>query len=159
MATDSTRRAIAGTALGLAMVAMLGSAGCSGGKPSVSAVERQKQEVRQRIAGVWRLTSYIPDQELSVALLMSMQSDRIIVRFEDNRIKSATSLMSFDRGYRIDSVQAEGFKMFIQDDDGAEYEVWGQFDDAGSLLFNARTPPWTGKGQLDREGSALTRQQ
>ncbi len=144
--------------LGAVLAIALLPLGCSSQANDVNYAEIQKREVNQQVAGVWRLMSYVPDEQLSVALLLSMQSDRIVVRFEDNRIKSATSLLTFDRAYRIDSVYDNGFKLFIQEDNGVEYEVFAKLDKTGRLLFEARTAPWRGSGVLEREGSAFDTQ-
>jgi hypothetical protein len=107
--------------------------------------------------GVWRLTSYIPDEQLSPAFLLSMQTDKILVRFDDGRIQSATASMTMDRGYRIASVDGNRFKILILDESGVEYESVCTFDRSGNLEFVTVTPPWRGRGLLQKEGPALDR--
>ncbi|HHH11034.1 MAG TPA: hypothetical protein ENK23_03050 [Sorangium sp.] len=129
--------------------------GCSGAQPGVDDTEVQKRAVNAQLAGVWHLEHYTPNEQLSVALLLSMQSERIVVRFEGGRVKSANALLTFDRPYRIDSVYDNGFKMFIHEEDtGVEYEVVARFERPGRLLFQARTAPWRGQGVLQRDGGA-----
>lgn len=140
----------------MTLAASLLGMGCSSAQSTADFAELQKREVNEQIAGVWRLTSYVPDEQLSMALLLGLQSERIVIRFEDNRIKSATAMLSFDRPYRIDSVYDNGFKLFIQEEDtGVQYEVFARVDNTSRLVFQARTAPWRGHGVLEREGGAL----
>ena len=74
-----------------AIALVLSLAGCSGAglNPNDQAV--QIQRVEQRIEGVWRLVSYVPDSALSPAMLIAMQNDKIVVRFDRGQLSSATS--------------------------------------------------------------------
>ena len=111
--------------------------------------------VEQRIAGVWRLTSYVPNQRLSPALLLGMQSDKVVVRFDRGVLRSETTSLTFERNYRIADVKGNTFKMFISDDQGVQYESVCQFDEGGRINFQTLTAPWVGRGVLEREGTAL----
>lgn len=130
-------------------------AGCSGASPGLTGPEAAQMEVQQRLAGVWRVTSYIPDQTLSPALLFSMQADKILIRFDRGRLRSASSGLTFDRAYRLANVGDKSFTIFILDDNGVEYESRAVFDESGNIQFQTVTPPWTGRGALQREGPAM----
>lgn len=138
--------------------AMLSSGGlaCSGADPSLSGPQAAQQDVQNRLAGVWRVTSYIPDHTLSPALLLSMQSDKILVRFDQGRLRSATTGLTFDRAYRIGDVRGPTFSVFILDESGVEYESRARFDEGGNIQFQTVTEPWSGRGVLQREGPAIT---
>jgi hypothetical protein len=110
----------------------------------------------QQLAGIWRMTSYVPQNMLSPALLLSMQADKILVRFEDGRVSSATSALTFDRKYRIADVSGRNFKVFIADEAGVEVENHCQFDESGRVMFQTFTAPWIGRGVLEREGVGMT---
>jgi hypothetical protein len=122
------------------------------GPPPLPPGEEAKVAVEQRMAGTWRLTSYVPNEPLSQVMLMGIQSDQVVVRFENGRVRSATSALQFDRRFRVADVMAETFRVLIADDQGLEYESWCQFDSTGKLLFESRTDPWKGRGTLERQG-------
>ncbi|HHH29616.1 MAG TPA: hypothetical protein ENK57_14895 [Polyangiaceae bacterium] len=130
--------------------------GCSGTAPTPTGPQAAQQAVQNRLAGVWRVTSYIPDHTLSPALLLSMQSDKILVRFDQGRLRSATTGLTFDRAYRIGNVQGAVFSVFILDESGVEYESRARFDEGGNIQFQTVTEPWTGRGLLQREGPAIS---
>ena len=109
----------------------------------------------ERISGVWRLTNYIPERELSPALLLSMQADKIMIRFEDGMMRSVSPAITFERHYRIVDVNGDTFRLIVLDEGGVEYESVCQVDNLGSMSFQTVTEPWTGRGVLTREGTAL----
>jgi hypothetical protein len=132
----------------------------SNGAQGPNAAAAARAQVDQRIAGVWRLQSYVPDAQLSPAMLLGMQSERIVVRIENGRVRSASSTLTFDRAYRIAAdPNRDKFKLFIRDDAGVEYESVCEFDEGGRVLFYTITPPWRGRGVLEREGPAMARPQ
>ena len=142
------------------VVALVGSlAGCSGGgsgEPTTPATAATT--VDRNISGVWRLTNYIPDKELDPSLLLSMQSEKIMVRFQDGVVSSVTSSLLFERRYRIADVNGDTFHLFVEDTGGIEYESVCQLDNLGSMSCRTLTEPWTGRGVLTREGPAIERQ-
>jgi hypothetical protein len=111
--------------------------------------------MNQRIGGVWRLINYIPDEELSPALLLSMQGDKILVRFENGTVRSLSSGLDFERRYRIDGVNGNTFTLFVEEEGGITYQVVGQLDGLGTMNFQVMTEPWRGRGVLTREGPAI----
>lgn len=139
------------------LVAILASASCSSasGGLTLETGEGTQGGVEQRIDGVWRLTSYVPEQALSPALLLSLQGEKLMVRFDAGRLRSETEGMAMDRAYRIADASANRFKLFVKDDTGVEYESMCELDDKGRLLFNTVTSPWRGRGMLEREGGAM----
>jgi hypothetical protein len=145
-------------ACALALVALTGCGPQTAANDPNGQIAAQ-QNVQARIAGVWRLTSYVPESELSPVLLFTMQADKISVRFEDGHIRSMSSGMDLDRAYRLGDVQGASFKIFIADGEGVEHESQCQFDRAGRILFYTVTPPWRGRGVLEREGAAMAQQQ
>ncbi len=130
--------------------------GCSGTGPTLTGPQAAQQDVENRLAGVWCVTSYIPDHTLSPALLLSMQSDKIVVRFDQGRLRSATTGLTFDRAYRIGNVQGAVFSVFILDEGGVEHESRARFDEGGNIQFQTITEPWAGRGVLQREGPAIS---
>jgi hypothetical protein len=142
------RRVVVGLVLALAL------GGCSGVQGSEAGMAAVQQEIQQRLDGPWRLTSYVPDQTLSPAMLLSLQTDSIVVTFDQGRIRTSSIGLQFDRGYRIAPMSDDTFKLFIRDDQGIEYESVCRFDNAGNLDFQTFTSPWTGRGKLQREGGA-----
>lgn len=120
-----------------------------------SAPSAEILEVEEKISGVWRVTNYIPEKELSPALLMAMQSDKIMVRFEEGTVRSISPSLQFERRYRIADVNGDTFHLFIEDKGGIEYESVCQLDNLGSMSFQTVTEPWRGRGVLTREGPAL----
>lgn len=143
----------------VALVALcFGGVGCGGTGPTLTGPQAAQQDVDNRLAGVWRVTSYIPDHTLSPALLLSMQADKILVRFDQGRLRSATTGLTFDRAYRVGSVQGAAFSVFILDESGVEYESRARFDESGNIQFQTVTEPWTGRGVLQREGPAIPAQ-
>ena len=138
----------------LALV-LLACSACSGAGAGMTGAQAAEQQVDQRLDGVWRLQSYVPAAALSPALLLSMTSDSILVRFEKGIIRNANDSLTFERKYRITNVKERNFTLFISDDTGVEYENQCQFDDSGRVIFQTITPPWTGRGVLEREGPAI----
>ncbi|MEZ4441228.1 MAG: hypothetical protein R3B72_19160 [Polyangiaceae bacterium] len=110
------------------------------------------QDIDRRLAGVWRVSSYVPDQALSAALLLTLQTDKIAIRFDKGRVRSVTANLYMDRAYRLADVKGDIFKIFIIDEYGVEYELAGQMDSPRQISFQALTPPWAGRGVLEREG-------
>lgn len=108
-----------------------------------------------QLQGVWRLTSYVPDSALSPAMLLSMQGDKIVVRFDQGRVRSATSALTFDRPFRVTYAQGRYFNVVISDEEGIEVESRCQWDDGGRIVFQTITAPWVGRGVLEREGPAI----
>jgi hypothetical protein len=146
------RRAVTTLALAFGLMACSGGSGRSG--PMGPA-----QVTNNRIAGVWRVTSYIPEHTLSPALLLGMQSDKIVIRFDNGRLRSVTTNLSFDRVYRLANISGDHFTIFVRDDTGVEYESIARFDAGGRITFRTMTPPWTGQGVLEREGPAMNGQE
>lgn len=141
-------------AIAVALVCSLfGCGGGSPGEPSTPATAITT--VDKNISGVWRLTNYIPDKELDPSLLLSMQSEKIMVRFQNGIVSSVTSSLLFERRYRIADVNGDTFHLFVEDTGGIEYESVCQLDNLGSLSCRTLTEPWTGRGVLTREGPAL----
>ena len=136
----------------LSIALCLGLAGCAGAGPTLDDQQVQIQRVEQRIEGVWRLVSYVPDSPLSPVMLIALQNDKIIVRFDDGRLSSATTSLTFDRAYRITDVSGESFKLTLIDPDGITYESLARFEPNGELVFRTITAPWVGQGVLAREG-------
>jgi len=134
----------------LAMVMALGCGGASGDPQGLDAAAIARANVSQRITGVWRLQSYVPESSLSPAMLLGMQRETIVVRIEGGRIRSASQSLTFDRAFRIANVHGERFTLFIRDDTGVEYENACEIDRAGRLLFYSLTAPWRGRGVLER---------
>jgi hypothetical protein len=137
-----------------ALLAALACSACSGSQAGLDSAEAARAAVDQRIAGVWRLTSYVPAQSLSPAMLFGL-SDKIVVRFERGLIRSETTSLTFERQYRVTAAQGDTFRIIIKDDQGVEYESICQFDEGGRIHFQTITAPWTGRGVLEREGNAL----
>ena len=115
-------------------------------------------QISQRITGVWRLQSYVPESSFSPAMLLGMQSETIVVNVEGGRIRSANRSLTFDRAFRVANVQGERFTLFISDDTGVEYESACELDSAGRLLFYSLTAPWRGRGVLEREAATMAQQ-
>jgi hypothetical protein len=139
------------------VAATLAVAGCSSasGSLTMDPAEAARGRVEQRIAGVWRLTSYIPESALSPAMLLGLQGEKLAVRFEDGRIRSETTGMTMDRAFRVTDAQDNRFRLFIKDDTGLEYENVCEFDEKGRIQFFTTTAPWRGRGMLEREGPAI----
>jgi hypothetical protein len=137
------------------LLAALACSACSGAQAGMDSEAAARAAVDQRIAGVWRLTSYVPAQSLSPAMLFGLQSDKIVVRFERGLLRSETTSLTFQRQYRISAAQGDTFRIIVKDDQGVEYESICQFDEGGRVHFQTITAPWTGRGVLEREGSAL----
>lgn len=139
---------------GVALLALgLLFSGCSGGSGGPPA--SPEVQVSNQLQGVWRVTSYVPDSALSPAMLLSMQADKILVRFEQGRVRSATSALTFDRAFRVTNAQGRNFSLIVSDEEGIEVESRAQWDDAGRILFQTITAPWVGRGVLEREGPAV----
>ena len=141
------------------MLATFGCGSVGNGPHGPDEATIARAHIDQRTAGVWRLQSYVPDSSLSPVMLLGMQSEKIVVRIEGGRIRSASPTLTFDRAYRIADVQGDKFKFFIRDDTGVEYESACEFDEAGRLLFYCLTAPWRGRGVLEREGPAMAKPQ
>ena len=138
----------------LGLVVALALVGCSGTQSEAGMAEVQ-QQIQLRLDGPWRLTSYVPNETLSPAMLLSLQTDSIVVTFDQGRVRTSSIGLQFDRGYRIMPVSDDSFRLYIRDDQGIEYESFCRFDDAGNLDFQTFTSPWTGRGRLQREGAAM----
>lgn len=143
--------------LGVAMTACTGTNTADPNAPAQAA-----QSIHTRISGVWRLTNYIPERDLAPTLLLSMQSDKIMVRFDDisasgaGLMSSVSSSLDFERRFRIADVKGDVFRLYIEDADGVEYMSVCHFDDLGNLEFETETEPWRGRGVLTREGPAIS---
>jgi hypothetical protein len=136
-------------------LALAVAGGCTGAANGASTPAEHVETVERRIAGVWRLTGYVPEKDLSASLLLRLQSEKIVVRFDHGRVQSATEALEFDRRYRIADPADDTFKIFIEDDDGIKQESHCQFDENGNLSFEVVTEPWRGRGVLTREGAAF----
>jgi hypothetical protein len=95
--------------------------------------------------------SYVPDSALSPAMLIALQNDKIVVRFDRGQLSSATSSLTFDRAYRISDVNGDTFKLTLVDPDGLTYESLARFEPSGEIAFRTVTAPWVGNGVLARE--------
>ncbi len=140
----------------ITMAVALSLTGCAGA--DTHGPERPKtaaEAMDQRIHGVWRLTNYIPVQDLPPELLLAMQSDKSMMRLENGKVRSVSSSLQFQQSYRIDRVNGDTFHLFITDDKGVEHESVCQLDNLGSMSFEALREPWKGRGVLTREGTAL----
>ncbi len=118
----------------------------------VSPGDEAKQAVEKKINGSWRVTSYVPATTLSQVLMLGLRSDKLMVVFENGRVRSLTPGLTLDRKYRVADPAAETFKVFIADEAGVEVESWCKFDQTGRIIFETKTPPWTGQGTLKRQG-------
>ena len=127
-------------------------AGCTPGahQPEMTPAQQAVMAVDMQLAGTWRLSNYQPDQPLSLAMLLGLQKDRIVVTFQNGHMRSASSLLSFDRKYRLDVTIGETFKIFITDEGGVEYESWARFGQPNQIWFESKTEPWKGQGIRDR---------
>src|SRR5688572_26640072 len=104
------------------------AAGCRPSGPAgLSPDQQAAMAIDAQLAGTWKLSNYTPDQPLSLALLLGIQKDAIVVSFLNGRVRSANTVLTFDRRYRIQAVGGETFKLFIADEQGLEYETWGRF--------------------------------
>ena len=108
----------------------------------------------KRLEGHWRLTSYVAREQLGPQLLSAMGTERIVVQFQNGRLKSNGPPFTFDRQVRLSIPAGESFRAYLRDEQGLEYELWCQFDHSGRLLFDSRTTPWQGSGVLERHGAA-----
>ncbi len=145
---------------GIVLVALiLFGSGCGEANTpfDAQAPDAQDTSIDARIDGVWRLTNYIPEKELSPEVLMNMQSDSILVRFEQGTVRSLSSSLQFERKYRIATVRGDTFHLFVEASEGVEVESVCELNDQGTLSFEALTDPWKGRGVLSREGTALKR--
>lgn len=143
--------------LSLACLA-LASAACSAGtRHGADDVARARIQLDQRLAGRWKLISFIPDSQLSPAVhaMVTYQHDRLIVEFSHGRVRSASPSVTFDRSYRIEDPTRVPFRVILIDEQGVGYETICQFDEAGRLHFHSITDPWKGRGVLEREGAGL----
>ena len=138
-----------------ALASLQAGSACSATQLNADSASAAQAAVDQRISGVWRLTSYVPAAALSPVMLLSMQSDKIAVRFDRGVLRSETTSLTFERQYRIADVSGDTFKIFIKDDQGVEYESICQFGQGGRIHFQTLTNPWTGRGVLEREGTAF----
>lgn len=134
------------------IVVVFALAGCAGAGIGPNDQAAQVQRVEQRIEGVWRLVSYVPDSPLSPAMFLAMQNDKIVVRFEHGRVASATPSLTFERAYRISEVNGDSFTITLVDPDGIAYESVARFEPSGEIAFRTVTAPWVGQGLLAREG-------
>lgn len=130
---------------------VLSLAGCSAATSQPNDAAARIQRVDQRLEGVWRLVSYVPDSALSPAMLLAMQNDKIVVRFDRGQVSSATSSLTFQRAYRISDVEGDSFKLTLVDPDGLAYESLARFEPSGEIAFRTVTAPWVGHGVLARE--------
>lgn len=141
------------------LVASAALAGCSSqsGARSADAVARARIDVDQRLAGRWKLRSFVPDTQLDPVLqsMLVFHQESLSIVFQQGRLQAQSPGLTFDRAYRIDDPLDEWFKLTITDDQGVGYQNLGQFDDAGRITFRSLTPPWKGTGVLEREGAAL----
>ncbi|MBW2453995.1 MAG: hypothetical protein JRI68_05780 [Deltaproteobacteria bacterium] len=145
-------------ACGLMLMMTVGCGSASNDPQGPDAAAVARAHISQRITGVWRLQSYVPESSLSPAMLLGMQSEKIVVHIQGGRVRSANRTLTFDRAFRIANVQEERFTLFISDDTGVEYESACELDTAGRLLFYSLTAPWRGRGVLEREGGAMAQQ-
>lgn len=149
----------------VALALCVGLAACTGSNTAdPNAPDQAAQSINTRIGGVWRLTNYIPEHDLSPALLLSMQSDKIMVRFDvvasgsSGVVSSVSSSFDFERRFRIADVKGDVFRLYIEDAEGVEYLSICHFDELGNLEFETETEPWRGRGVLTREGPAISAQ-
>ncbi len=130
-------------------------AGCSGGDGKDPAAPRAAgSAIDARIAGIWRLTNYIPEKELEPSALLALQTDKVLVRFEEGVLSSASTDLDFERRYRIEKVLDNQFTLLLEEEGGITHEVRCELDDNGNVSFQVLTEPWKGRGALAREGPA-----
>jgi hypothetical protein len=140
----------------ITLVLSLCAAACTGAdSATANAPPTATGVVDAKITGVGWVTNYIPEKELSPALLLSMQSDKIMVRFEEGTVRTVSSSINFERRYRITDISGETFHIIVEDEGGIEYDAVCQLDDLGSMSFQSLTDPWKGRGVLTREGPSL----
>jgi hypothetical protein len=139
------------------LVAIAVLVGCSaGGGHGVDDVTRARIAVDQRLAGRWKLVSFVPDEQLNpvMSAMVAFQHDRLVVTFDRGRIRSESASLTFDRAYRIEDPTKVPFRLILTDEQGVSYETYSSFDQAGRLHFRSVTAPWKGRGMLQREDPA-----
>jgi hypothetical protein len=140
----------------IALLLAVSASACGGFGADAYNPDSARIQTERQLAGVWRMTSYVPQDPLSPAMLLSLQADSILVRFDGGRVQSATGALSFDRAFRVTNVSGRNFKIVIADEDGVEVESHCQWDAGGRVIFQTITAPWIGRGALEREGHAMT---
>ncbi len=143
-------KALSRAPLAAAVLACAVAACHPSGPPGMTPEQQAAMAIDAQLAGTWKLSSYTPEQAFSLALLLGMQKDAIVVSFQNGRVRSANTVLSFDRRYRIQSVGGETFKVFISDEQGVEYESWARFGRPDQIWFESKTDPWKGQGTLER---------
>ena len=140
------------------LLSLLWVVGCH--KPasgSATAGASTDQAIERQLQGRWRITSYVPTTPLSVSIqqMLVAQYDQLLIEIRDGRIRPLTTAMKFERRYRLGPPTANGFTVYIFDEQGVQYVCLAQFDSAGRILFSAETAPWHGRGVLERDDSVL----
>jgi hypothetical protein len=146
------------TAVAVAVIAGATACGCSSGSGrGAQDVAQARMEIDQRIAGAWRLASFVPDEPLNPVMttILAMQNDQLVVVFERGVVRSASPSLTFERSYRIEEPQKAPFRVVLTDEQGVAYDTLCSFDHAGRLHFQSLSPPWKGRGILEREGAGL----
>ena len=130
--------------------------GCFGpSRPALSPIEQERAALAQRLAGTWRVTSYVPATGLGALLMKTLRAEDLVIEFANGRVRSASSSFALDRQFRLVPLANDSFQMFIVDEQGVEYESLARFDQAGRILFETKTEPWIGSGVLQRQGPAF----
>lgn len=140
-----------------ALAILLGSVAapaCGGGQGSASDPSRQIAAANQRLLGTWVLLDFQPEVPLEpmLAQLLAMQMGRLTAQLDGGRIVATGMGVQTTRTYRIDQAEDDRFKMTLFDETGVAYEAWGAFR-GDTILFEAMTPPWQGRGTLKRVAS------
>lgn len=136
----------------LMAISWLSANGCAAAtpQPDVTITEQAVRGIDGRLAGTWRLASYTPRQPLSLALLVNLDAERVLVQFQNGRMRNASPQLSYERKYRILPPLGETFKVFVTDETGVEYELSARFSSATEISFECTTAPWQGTGVLQR---------
>lgn len=131
---------------------VLALAACTPGahQPEMTPAQQAVMAIDMQLAGTWKLSNYTPQQPLSLALLLGLQREAIMVSFQNGHMRNANQSLQFDRRYRIDPPIGDTFKIFIVDEGGVEYESWARFGHPNQIWFETKTEPWKGQGVLDR---------
>ncbi|MBI4956830.1 MAG: hypothetical protein HY908_32735 [Myxococcales bacterium] len=156
---STAARAARTARLGLALAA-LGLAGACQPSATVDPAEylaRARLQIDQRLAGHWKLVSFVPGDTLSpvMAALLSFQFDRLRVEFRNGHMYASSPGIRTERRYRIDQPQGDLFRLVMLDEQDIDYHASCELDQAGRLVFQSETSPWKGRGVLAREDAAL----
>jgi len=136
--------------IGLAAL-VLASTGCGGTQSSANDAKVAMGNADQRLQGSWVLVDFQPNVALEpmLAQLLSMQLGHLTVGFNRGQMVATGMAVQARRTYTITSATMNDFTATLYDDAGVAYDARCSFD-GDRLLFEALTPPWTGRGTLQR---------